>query len=328
VAEAIAPPSAQTEPLRAPVTYEVAPGDTVSTVAARFGVDAETIVTANSLSNPDRIKVGDELTILPVSGVVHTVRAGQTLSGIAALYKVDLGPIIDFNYLDDADIIAVGKELIIPGARPLPAPATARPVEYDVAPGDTLSSIGARFGVSPGAIASANGIRNPDLLTVGNRLVIPNARGQAGQQVVTRNLPVPSGPSGAGVPAPADLGGGSSIMSIAVRYQGARYVWGGTSPAGFDCSGFVYYVQAQSGQPVPRGLWGQYNAGPHPSKNELLPGDVVFFQNTYMAGLSHNGIYIGGGQFISAVDERSGVRISSLWEPYWANRWFGATRVW
>ena len=53
----------------------------------------------------------------------------------------------------------------------------------------------------------------------------------------------------------------------------------------------------------------------------------MFFQNTYMPGLSHNGIYIGNGQFVHASDERSGVKVSSLSESYWASRWFGATRV-
>ncbi|MPZ15997.1 MAG: peptidase, partial [Chloroflexi bacterium] len=60
----------------------------------------------------------------------------------------------------------------------------------------------------------------------------------------------------------------------------------------------------------------------------LQPGDIVFFENTYMPGLSHNGIYIGGDQFIHAADPSTGVTVSSLSSSYWASRWFGATRVW
>lgn len=321
-----APSAAPSRPT-APLTYEVAPGDTVSVIAERFGVDTETIVGANSLSSADRIRIGDQLTVLPISGVMHTVKAGQTLSQIAGLYKVDLGPIIDFNYLDDADLITVGKELIVPGAKPLPAPpATPAATEYRVSPGDTLTGIAVRFGASPAAIAQANGLLNPDQLSIGGRLLIPGGAALAQQQVVTRNLPVFTPAPSANVQVPASAAA-NTISSIAMGYQGARYTYGGTSPSGFDCSGFVYYVMAQAGHPVSRGIWGQYNAGPHPSKANLQPGDIVSFQNTYMPGLSHNGIYLGDGQFINAVDERSGVKISNLNDPYWSSRWFGATRI-
>ncbi|MSQ23271.1 MAG: peptidoglycan endopeptidase [Chloroflexi bacterium] len=321
------------EPVRAPAptTYEVAPGDTVSELAERFGVDTDTIVGTNSLNSADSIRIGDQLTILPVSGVMHTVRQGQTLSEVAALYRVDLGPIIDFNYIDDADLIIVGKELIVPGGRPLPAAlARTAAIQYQISPGDTLSSIAIRFGVTSGLIAQSNSLANPDRLSIGSSLTIPGgaAVAQALQQVITRNLPVLSASSpSVNLPFPTS-GAGGDLASIAMRYLGSRYVFGGTTPSGFDCSGLVYYVQAQLGSPVSRGMWGQYAAGPHPSRDQLLPGDIVFFQNTYMAGLSHNGIYIGGGQFVNAVDERSGVKISNLNESYWASRWFGATRAW
>jgi len=121
--------------------------------------------------------------------------------------------------------------------------------------------------------------------------------------------------------------GGSGVVSAAMRYLGARYVFGGTSPAGFDCSGFVWYVHKALGKSVSRGLWGQLNGGPRIALSALQPGDTVFFANTYMPGLSHAGIYIGGGRFIHASDESSGVKISSLSDSYWGPRYIGASRL-
>ena len=122
-------------------------------------------------------------------------------------------------------------------------------------------------------------------------------------------------------------GGGGGIVANAMRYLGSRYVFGGTSPAGFDCSGFVWYVHKISGIDVSRGLWGQLNGGARVPLGSLQPGDTVFFANTYMAGLSHAGIYVGGGQFIHAVDESQGVAISSLNSGYWASHYVGASRI-
>ena len=102
-----------------------------------------------------------------------------------------------------------------------------------------------------------------------------------------------------------------------MKFVGYRYVFGGTSPSGFDCSGFVYYIHNHSGAPVGRGMWQQYNGGAHIRMSALQPGDTVFFANTYMPGLSHDGIYIGGGQFVHASDERTGVTVSSLYSAYW-----------
>lgn len=98
-------------------------------------------------------------------------------------------------------------------------------------------------------------------------------------------------------------------------------------PAGFDCSGFIYYVLDKIGAPVPRDHWGQINAGPRVDRSEIEPGDLVFFGDTYTAGLSHSGVYVGDGQFIHAGTPRTGVIVSSLSNPYWASRWVGATRV-
>ena len=116
------------------------------------------------------------------------------------------------------------------------------------------------------------------------------------------------------------------LVGTAIKQLGKPYVFGGSGPNEFDCSGLLWYAARQAGKALPRGIFEQYGSGPHPAREELKPGDLVFFQNTYMPGLSHNGIYIGNDKFVHAGDERSGVTVSSLSAPYWVGRFFGATR--
>jgi len=119
---------------------------------------------------------------------------------------------------------------------------------------------------------------------------------------------------------------GGAIAALAATYVGYPYAWGGTSPAGFDCSGLVWYVFQRVGIQLPRDLPGQLASGTPVARDDLQPGDVVFFVNTYQPGLSHSGIYLGGGRFVSAIDEATGVAISSLSSPYWVSRYFAAAR--
>ena len=97
----------------------------------------------------------------------------------------------------------------------------------------------------------------------------------------------------------------SEIITEAERYRGVPYVFGGATPQGFDCSGYVRYVFAKSGIDLPRSADEQYLVGQKIGKHNLQPGDLVFFQ-TYEEGVSHSGIYIGDGKFISATSS-SGV---------------------
>ena len=114
------------------------------------------------------------------------------------------------------------------------------------------------------------------------------------------------------------------IINSSLNYIGVPYVFGGTTPSGFDCSGFTSYVFANAGIYLPRTADAQFDAGMPISKSELRAGDLVFFQ-TYTWGASHVGIYLGDNQFIHASSSR-GVVIDSLNSSYWVNTYFGSRR--
>ena len=116
------------------------------------------------------------------------------------------------------------------------------------------------------------------------------------------------------------------IITNAKKHLGTPYVWGGTSPGGFDCSGLVQYVFRQSGISLPRTTTEQVKVGTYVSKSNLKPGDLVFLQNTYRQGVSHAGIYIGNGQMIHASSSK-GVVISNLSTSYYTEHYHSARRV-
>jgi cell wall-associated NlpC family hydrolase len=114
----------------------------------------------------------------------------------------------------------------------------------------------------------------------------------------------------------------TELTRSALKFLGVPYVFGGTTTAGFDCSGYVQHVFAMLGINLPRTADAQYAAG-HRIVGSMKPGDLVFFQ-TYAPGASHVGIYLGHDRFVHASSH--GVMVSSLNESYWAARYIGAKR--
>ncbi|EOO34956.1 SH3 domain-containing protein [Bacillus mycoides] len=119
-------------------------------------------------------------------------------------------------------------------------------------------------------------------------------------------------------------GDSSSILAYAKSMQGVPYVWGGSSANGVDCSGYIYHVFKKFGHNISRqsvaGYWSSL-----PKTSSPQPGDLIYFQNTYKAGPSHMGIYLGGGSFIQAGDK--GVAIASLSNSYWKSHFLGYTKA-
>jgi cell wall-associated NlpC family hydrolase len=121
---------------------------------------------------------------------------------------------------------------------------------------------------------------------------------------------------------------GSAIANFAMQYVGYPYAYAGEGPYAFDCSGFTKFViQNTLGMDITHDMFTQIGMGQSVSMDELQPGDLVFFANTFRPGLSHTGIYIGGGQFVHAENESTGVRVSDLNSDYYGSRWAGGTRL-
>lgn len=122
---------------------------------------------------------------------------------------------------------------------------------------------------------------------------------------------------------------GDAIVACAKKYLGIRYVYGGSSPSGFDCSGFTQYVMKQCGYTICRTASTQFkNNGTAVTRDQLMPGDLVFFRakgSAYAA--THVGIYIGDGQFIHASTTGSTVRINSVNSDYYSSIFVGGRRI-
>ena len=123
---------------------------------------------------------------------------------------------------------------------------------------------------------------------------------------------------------------GDAVVSEANKYLGTPYVWGGSSPSGFDCSGLVQYACAQLGYSINRTASAQLQNGVTVSWDELAPGDLVFFKkpgSTTSKPVTHVGMYIGSGQFVHASDYGVGVIVSNLSDAYYTTGYVSARRI-
>lgn len=266
-------------------TYTVKKGDTLFSISKKNGVSVANVQSYNNLKN-NTIHIGQVLK-LGKATATQPVKTPAPPATKPSTPEIPKAPVSES-----------------PSA---PAKETVSTTSYVVKKGDTLSSIGRQFSVSYQTIKSWNGLTS-DSIFVGQRL--------------SMNIPTSSTPN---ITIPTEIVNGkkdrTQLISYAKGFMGIPYLWGGHSPSGFDCSGYIYYILKSqnlvSSRLTVAGYWSQTSQISNPQV-----GDLVFFENTYTSGPSHMGIYLGNGDFIHASSS-NGISINNVTSAYWASHFLG-----
>jgi cell wall-associated NlpC family hydrolase len=143
-----------------------------------------------------------------------------------------------------------------------------------------------------------------------------------------RIRPAPAPQSNLSSSEPTSDEAGEKLAKQAMKYEGTRYRFGGTSKRGLDCSGLIARIYEDlKMKRVPRASAALYKSGEPVTLTQLRPGDLVFFKNTYKRGISHVGVYAGNNRFVHASNHRRGVTVTALSDPYYPLHYAGARRL-
>lgn len=338
---------------KSPATYVVKRGDTLSEIAFAHKIRLADLMKWNNLDttliypgdvlivrenhshtdNPsedgeDMEQTEEKVEDAQEEVIRYTVQAGDTLSAIARDYKVTVADLKRWNKLN-SDLILIGQSLIVSNAsldeqgnpentndhkeneqqeKQPKEDSTNNDTEetatiHVVEKGDTLSSIAKKYGVTVQNLKDWNYLAT-DFIIIGEELKVSEGASETIDETYEDDFV-------------------TSLVDQAKSLVGSGYVWGGNSPAGFDCSGFIYYTFNRAGMDIPRlSTEGYYSRSYYVDKPQV--GDLVFFENTYKQGISHMGIYLGNDEFVHAGS--SGVTISNLNTSYWKERYDGFKR--
>ncbi|UFT98862.1 LysM peptidoglycan-binding domain-containing protein [Radiobacillus kanasensis] len=341
-------------------TYKVKKGDSLWRIAQKYNTGVTQLKTLNKLKStvvfPNQVltvataKTSSKATKKPTvkktvtkskaTGTTSTykVKSGDSLSKIAAKHKITLKQLIEWNKLKST-VIYPGNVLIVsskvttpkktntapkPQPKPVvkpkpvtnPKPSISKPISttvYTVKAGDSLWKISQTYKIGVEDLKKWNKLKT-DSIYVGQKLKISKVAKE-----VALPTPLPN-------EVPSDQGdyNVTKLIAEATALFGTPYQFGGSTPVGFDCSGFIFHVFNLAGKDIARySSEGYYNRSFYVNKPQL--GDLVFFENTYKKGISHVGIYAGNNTFIHAGE--TGVTTSSLTNSYWNQHFDGFKRL-
>ncbi|MEC5423415.1 LysM peptidoglycan-binding domain-containing protein [Virgibacillus sp. C22-A2] len=326
-------------------SYKVQSGDSLWSIAQKFNTSVSQLRTINSISGdiifPNQVIETDkgqtqsttttQSNNQTTTSTTYTVKGGDTLSGIASKHNISLANLMKWNNLNTT-LIYPGNVFTVSASGSSSSTGSSSSSSsssssntsssnqqvgstsvYVVKSGDSLSRIASQQGVTVANLKSWNNLRS-DLILIGQKLNIGGTASTSSSSSSSSASEKPTASVSYNV---------NKLISTAKSVNGTRYVWGGSTPGGFDCSGFIHYAYKQAGMNISRlSSEGYYNRSFYVSKPQV--GDLVFFSGTYKAGISHMGIYLGNNEFIHASS--SGVQITNLNNSYWKKHFEGFKR--
>ncbi|WP_058305981.1 C40 family peptidase [Gracilibacillus massiliensis] len=322
-------------------SHKVQSGDSLWKIAQKYNTSVQTLIDINKLRTdiiyPNQVletststsKKNDsnsskndsqKQSSSSSSASKYTVKSGDTLSSIASKHNISLNNLMKWNNLNTT-LIYPGNVFVVEkpnsnnnsssnNSNSSSNSSSDKKVNsssytvYTVKSGDTLSHISKDYGVKVSNLKKWNKLSS-DRIYIGQKL---NIGAKQDKNSSSDNKNAEKEPS-------TDIDYNvSKLIEVATSLEGTGYKWAGTTPSGFDCSGYIYYVYKQAGKEMGRHSSSGYYDRSYYVNNPKV-GDLVFFEGTYKSGISHMGIYLGDNQFIHAGSK--GVEIVSLTHSYW-----------